>query len=420
VAGQDGILGFTVSAQGDAGATGLAAQVNLPPGVELTGTAVRSGSGFGLGAVLAQPFVVSGEWICLGTTGTITCTGPNVAPGGSTSVYLRVSAADNAAGTTPVSVTVSATGLTPVTVTGTTGVAAKGVSARYAGSGRLAVTEVGAPLLSCPTSAKGCADARAGRGDALNDDNWNMTYVDQDGDPSTVDSSVTNLTLDPSAEVVFAGLYWSGDVPEKAGDGTLANARLTDPTGVQTDVVAARVSHATASSRDVYQAFADVTDQVSKGGAGKWTFGGAALATGAAHYGGWTLVVVYGESSLPLGKVTVFEGFQSVNPGGDLALNVAGTAGQAARIGLVAWEGDLGISGDRMTLDGGTLTPTSGQRNANNIGDSTATGATDVNSFGVDAKPLTGATFTSSTGKVDASTATDVYLIGVVTVSPAG
>ena len=102
-----------------------------------------------------------------------------------------------------------------------------------------------------------------------------MTYVDQDGDPSTVNSSVTNLTLDPSAEVVFAGLYWSGDVPAKAGDGTLGSARLTDPTGVQTDVVAERVDHATASSRDVYQAFADVTDQVSQGGAGKWTFGGA-------------------------------------------------------------------------------------------------------------------------------------------------
>ena len=96
---------------------------------------MRSGAGFGLGAVLAQPFVVSGDWICLGTTGTITCTGPNVAPGGSTSVYLRVRAANDAAGTTPVSVTVSATGLAPVTVTGTTGVAAKGVSARYAGFG---------------------------------------------------------------------------------------------------------------------------------------------------------------------------------------------------------------------------------------------------------------------------------------------
>ena len=188
-----------------------------------------------------------------------------------------------------------------------------------------------------------------------------MTYVDQDGDPSTTNSSVTNLTLDPSAEVVFAGLYWSGDVPAKTGDATLGSARLTDPTGVQTDVVAERVDHATASTRDVYQAFADVTDQVSQGGAGKWTFGGAALATGAAHYGGWTLVVVYGDSTLPVGKVTVFEGFQSVNPGGDLAFNVAGTAGQAARIGLVAWEGDAGISGDRMTLDGATLTPTDGR-----------------------------------------------------------
>ena len=36
-----------------------------------------------------------------------------------------------------------------------------------------------------------------------------MTYVDQDGDPSTTNSSVTNLTLDVSADVVFAGLTGS-------------------------------------------------------------------------------------------------------------------------------------------------------------------------------------------------------------------
>ena len=78
-------------------------------------------------------------------------------------------------------------------------------------------------------------------------------------------------------------------MPAKAGDGDAARCGLTDPTGVQTNVVAERVAHATASTRDVYQAFADVTDQVSQGGAGKWTFGGASLATGAAHYGGWSL-----------------------------------------------------------------------------------------------------------------------------------
>jgi hypothetical protein len=398
----------------------VTATITLPPGVDLTGTAVRSGSGFGLGAVLAEPFVVSGDWLCLGSGSTVTCTGPDVAADGTSSVYLGVRAAADAAGSTPVKVTVSAQNLDPVTVTGSTGVAASGISARWAGRGHLAVTEVGAPLLSCPTATKGCADARADRGETLNNDSWQMARVDTDGDPTTVDSSSTVLNFKPGSEVVFAGLYWSGNTPKDTSEATLGSARLTDPMGTQTDITADRVDHATTSQGAVYQAFADVTDQVNKVGAGSWTLGGVAVDPGAGHYGGWSLVVVYGDSARPVGKVTVFEGFQVVQQRGSVSFTVAGTAGMAARIGLVAWEGDAGLSGDRMHLDGVDLTPTSGRKDANNVADSTATGAADANSFGVDAKALAGATFSSDRASLVASTTQDVFLVGVVTVSATG
>jgi hypothetical protein len=92
----------------------------------------------------------------------------------------------------------------------------------------------------------------------------------------------------------------------------------------------------------------------------------------------------------------------------------------AARIGLVSWEGDAGLSGDRMHLDGADLAPTSGRKDANNVADSTATGAADANSFGVDAKALAGATFASDRASLVASTTQDVFLVGVVTVSATG
>ena len=82
--------------------------------------------------------------------------------------------------------------------------------------------------------------------------------------------------------------------------------------------------------------------------------------------------------------------------------------------------GDAGLNGDRMRLDGADLTPTSGQKDANNVADSTATGAADVNSFGVDAKALAGATFASDQASLVASTTQDVFLVGVVTVSATG
>jgi len=414
------MVGFTLSASGSDPATGLTASVVLPPGVSLTGTAVRSGSGYGVGAVLAEPFVVSGEWICTGTTGTVTCTGPDLAPGDSSSVYLAVRAAAGSAGTTPVSVTVSGTGLTPVTATGTAGVAATGLSARWAGRGHLGVTEVGAPLLTCPASAKGCADARAGRGDTLNNDSWGMVPVDTDTDPTTTDSSSTTLGLPANGHVVFAGLYWSGSTPKGADDATLGSVRLTDPSGTQSDVTAERVDRASTAQGQDYQSFADVTDLVEAGGAGTWTLADAGVSPGATHYAGWSLVVVYGDATRPEGKVSVFEGFEPVTPTAPVSFTVAGTAGEAARIGLVAWEGDAGITGDSMSLDGTALTPTSGHEDANNVADSTATGASDANSFGTDAKALSGATFAADEATLVATTKQDVFLVGVITVSAAG
>ena len=180
------------------------------------------------------------------------------------------------------------------------------------------------------------------------------------------------------------------------------------------------MDHTTTSQGGVYQAFADVTDQVNKVGGGSWTLADVAVDPGAGHYGGWSLVVVYGDSARPNGKVTVFEGFQAVQQRGSVSFTVAGTAGMAARIGLVSWEGDAGLNGDRMRLDGADLTPTSGQKDANNVADSTATGAADVNSFGVDAKALAGATFASDQASLVASTTQDVFLVGVVTVSATG
>jgi Protein of unknown function (DUF3344) len=423
VAGQDSVIGFTVSASGDGPATNVTATVALPPGVTLTGTEVRSGAGFGLGAAVMEPVVVSGAWSCLGVAQTVTCTDPAFGAGGSSTVYLGVSAAPDSAGTTPVSVTVDGDGLTQATTTGTAGVAATGISARWAGQGHLAVTEVGAPLLTCPILVNGCADAQAGNSDggrvSLNNNDWAMTPVDVDADPTTEDSSRTTLAINSGANVVFAGLYWSGDTPANTSEATLGSARLTDPSGTQSDITAERVDQ-DHSNGDTYQSFADVTDEVRASGSGSWTLAGVAVKPGSGDYAGWSLVVVYGDSSKPAGKVSVFEGFQAVNTGDTVAFTVAGTAGETARIGLVAWEGDAGFDGDTLTLNGSALTPTSGLKSPNNIADSTATGAADANSFGVDAKALSGGTFTSDEAPLVARTTQDGFLIGVVTVSSAG
>ena len=72
------------------------------------------------------------------------------------------------------------------------------------------MTEVGNGLLSCPTSASGCADARAGQGTKLDDDDWAMVPFNQSGENTTKSSSATQLDLPAGATVRWAGLYWSG------------------------------------------------------------------------------------------------------------------------------------------------------------------------------------------------------------------
>ena len=106
--------------------------------------------------------------------------------------------------------------------------------------------------------------------------------------------------------------------------------------------------------------------------AGTWWAADAAADPGQGRYAGWALVVVYSEASLPEGRVSVVDGFSSVSPGNDLQLTLPGTAGLDARVGLVAWEGDAGIDGDILTLDGARLTPALGDASDTNVADSSA------------------------------------------------
>ena len=51
-------------------------------------------------------------------------------------------------------------------------------------------------------------NAQNGTGPNVNNNNWNMAYVDVDSDPTTFNSSQSTLSLPPGATVLFAGLYW--------------------------------------------------------------------------------------------------------------------------------------------------------------------------------------------------------------------
>lgn len=234
-----------------------------------------------------------------------------------------------------------------------------------------AIALSGNSLLTCPDPAPGCANARAGSGSgaALNNNGYNMQYIDADTDASTYESSGSDVNLPADATVLHARLYWSARA--QAGSGGGAGPRgsidqmLLRPPGSPTyqTVTATTVDQISAAgSGQAYQAYADVTPAVRSAGAGTYFGANVAAGTGQDRYAARTLVVVYRSPSLPLRDLTIFHGFDIINsasPTDDIPISGFVTPPSGAvrvRLGVVAYEGDLGSDGDSFKLNGTPVT----------------------------------------------------------------
>ncbi len=231
-------------------------------------------------------------------------------------------------------------------------------TSRYTFTGRVDSLLVGNSTLNC--SGTGCAAAQNGTG---NNNSFNMIRVDVDADATTFTSSRATLTLPAGATVRRAFLYWGGDT-SAAGGGVAAPSaaarnvvRLATPAAGYATVVAATLTDSAVQATR-YSAVADVTAAVTAGGSGVYTVANVQSGTGADRYGGWSLVVIVSEPSLPLRSVTLFDGSATINTASpsDLTVNVSGFRTPAAgvvgaRIGLIAFEGDNGFVGDQFRVN---------------------------------------------------------------------
>ncbi|NUY79707.1 gliding motility-associated C-terminal domain-containing protein [Flavobacterium sp. MAH-1] len=110
----------------------------------------------------------------------------------------------------------------------------------------------------------------------------------------------------------------------------------------------------------MYSAYAEVTDYVKTHGLGEYTAADIALIEGngggTGYYGGWGLIVVYENSKMKYRDVTIFDGHAYVIGGtasNDLPISGFNTvqAGPVGiKLGLMAGEGDNGISGDYFQI----------------------------------------------------------------------
>src|SRR4029078_1677633 len=129
--------------------------------------------------------------------------------------------------------------------------------------------------------------------------------------------------------------------------------------------ISASVLDTDATSSTRYQGFADVTSQVAAAGNGVYTVGNIETGTRTDRYGGWGLVVVYRNPAESVRRLLVYDGLLALQSGlrtsADVSLTRFVTPPSrtgGGRLGVLAWEGDKGITGDTATFAGRSLTDT--------------------------------------------------------------
>lgn len=299
-------------------------------------------------------------------------------------------------------------------------------SSRFSTNAQGDIVFVANTLLQCPASNSACAGALAGSGSALNNNSYAMVPVDTDGDASTSNSSSANLVLPAGATVLFARLYWGA----VSSSGSRNQARFRVPGATAYSTVTAPVVDDSGNS---YQASVDVTGAVVAAGAGTYIVGGIQLSAGAGSHAGWSMVVAYADPAGVMRNLTVFDGFNTVSSG-PININVSGfltppVGPVNTKLGVVAYEGDLGTTGDQLFLNNVAMSDSKNATNnffnatVTNTGNSvTNRSPSDVNTMGFDADiisvPNSGNAVlanSATSAAIRLTTGGDVYYPGVVT-----
>ncbi|WP_410638309.1 hypothetical protein [Amycolatopsis sp. lyj-346] len=271
----------------------------------------------------------------------------------------------------------------------------------YAGNGvlRCPVAADGAPASGTVATPSACANT-ADRKDTLANDAFFMQWADVDADPGTFDSASASVGVPPGAHVVFARLNWAGSTTcgpsAVAPPGTPAkqNVRLSVGSAPSVDVAPSGY----AEDGGYYSAHADVTSRFAKvPSVFDVTVGNVWAPKGFDCVGGWSVALVYAypernaDYAPNKRKVVVYDGHVRQTAGAPAAeTTITGfrAAAADAHLGVTAYDGDWGASGDQFLVDGTPAAEpaTGGTSNffISNADNAAAPGA--KNNFSVDAK----------------------------------
>lgn len=222
-----------------------------------------------------------------------------------------------------------------------------------------------------------------------------MQYIDIDTDASTFNSSSADLVI-PSASascyrIRYAGLYWAGILQSNTRTG-INQVKLKLPgSSTYTDLTGAIVhddpnAPIGSDQNKVYACYYDITSLVTglANPQGTYTVANVLSSTGTnggtGLSAGWSIFIVYEDPLLPAKSIVSFDGFSGIGGATTLDIPITGfrtiPAGPVrAKFAFSCLEGDYGITGDYLSINGTTISTATGTRprTTNNFFNSTIT-----------------------------------------------
>ncbi|WP_434044989.1 MULTISPECIES: DUF3344 domain-containing protein [Sorangium] len=169
------------------------------------------------------------------------------------------------------------------------------------------------------------------------------------------------LEVPAGARVTHAYLYWGAHLGTSGSADETVTLERTGASGFSEEVTAIDSVEKASSGRVYYQSVADITAVVQARGSGAYRVSGVNTASFTNnnfdnHFAGWWLVVFYELASEPPRNLALFDGLDTVASASTQSATLSGfvvpNAGYDAKLGIVAFEGDVAFDGDQFFFNG--------------------------------------------------------------------
>ena len=202
---------------------------------------------------------------------------------------------------------------------------------------------------------------------------FRMGFIDIDNDPSTFNSSSADLIIDTECSTIrHVGLYWTASYADENRTEDITSIKIKYPGQSEyATITDGKIIHDYYNDSEAlfkqYSCYKDITEDVLnlKNPLGTYTLANipattsevnddATLGNGLA--GGWTMVVIYEDHAKPRKRFYVYDGFVNIDSKSKpvaFSFNNFQTIPNGAvhgKIGVIAYEGDKGIRGDRFQV----------------------------------------------------------------------